>query len=68
MDQQKENKNTCLACSCPCEMHKEHSHPVEEMKAEELSKDESNKNKEVKSCSTCGPGHKSDGVPACGGN
>lgn len=20
---------TCMACSCPCEMHKEHNHPVE---------------------------------------
>lgn len=23
MDQQ---QNTCMACSCPCEMHKEHTH------------------------------------------
>lgn len=22
------DQNTCMACSCPCEMHKEHSHPV----------------------------------------
>lgn len=65
---QQNNKNTCMACSCPCEMHKEHNHPVEEMKAEELSKEESNKNKEVKSCSTCGVGHKPDGAPACGCN
>jgi hypothetical protein len=23
-----ENKGVCMACSCPCEAHKEHNHPV----------------------------------------
>jgi hypothetical protein len=23
-----ENKEVCMACSCPCEMHKEHNHPM----------------------------------------
>ena len=23
------DQNTCMACSCPCEMHKEHSHSTE---------------------------------------
>ncbi len=23
-----ENKGVCLACSCPCEAHKEHNHPM----------------------------------------
>lgn len=22
------DQNTCMACSCPCEMHKEHNHPT----------------------------------------
>lgn len=22
----KDTKNTCMACSCPCDMHKEHTH------------------------------------------
>lgn len=25
-----QNQNTCMACSCPCEMHKEHNHPTEQ--------------------------------------
>jgi len=25
----KDDKATCLACSCPCDAHKEHNHPVE---------------------------------------
>ncbi len=28
MDTKTENKNTCMACGCPCEKHKEHNHPV----------------------------------------
>ncbi len=24
-----ENKGVCMACSCPCEAHKEHNHPIE---------------------------------------
>lgn len=22
------DQNTCMACSCPCETHKEHNHPT----------------------------------------
>lgn len=37
---------TCVACSCPCEIHKEHNHQVE------------GENKiEAKACQTCGPEH-----------
>ena len=25
----KDDKGTCMACSCPCDAHKEHNHPVE---------------------------------------
>ena len=75
--EQHDNKNTCMACSCPCdpfnlvqgrpeqgrmgEMHKEHNHPVEEMSKPENHDD-------VKSCSTCGVEHKKNNVPACGCN
>ncbi len=24
------DQNNCMACSCPCEMHKEHNHPTEQ--------------------------------------
>jgi hypothetical protein len=26
--EKKGDKGTCMACSCPCDMHKEHNHPV----------------------------------------
>ncbi|MBI2406144.1 MAG: hypothetical protein HYV25_01000 [Candidatus Harrisonbacteria bacterium] len=45
---QKDNKKTCMACSCPCEAHKEHNHPVGE------------KPEEAKTCSTCGQERKQD--------
>jgi len=63
MNNQNNNQKSevCMACSCPCEMHKEHNHPVEEM-----SKPENHD--EVKSCSTCGVEHKKNNVPACGCN
>ena len=55
-----QNKNqsteaTCMACTCPCEMHKEHNHPVEG----------ANKS-EVKVCKMCGHEHKADGSCDCG--
>jgi hypothetical protein len=28
-----DEKTTCMACSCPCEAHKEHNHPVEKKEA-----------------------------------
>lgn len=40
--------NVCMACKCPCEMHKEHTH---EVKSNEGS---------VKKCEMCGHEHKSD--------
>ncbi|MBI2670178.1 MAG: hypothetical protein HYX20_03470 [Candidatus Yanofskybacteria bacterium] len=49
----------CMACSCPCEMHKEHNHPVEEMGEHEKHHEES------KTCSTCGAPHKQDNTPSC---
>lgn len=24
------DQNACMACSCPCEMHKEHNHPTQQ--------------------------------------
>ena len=50
---QKDNKTTCMACSCPCEMHKEHNHPANE------------KHEEAKTCSACGHEHKQDGKCDC---
>lgn len=29
------DQNTCMACSCPCEMHKEHNHPTEQAGGQE---------------------------------
>ncbi|MBI3684830.1 hypothetical protein HY250_00250 [Candidatus Azambacteria bacterium] len=49
---QKDSKTTCMACACPCEMHKEHNHPVEK--------------KEAKVCTMCGHEHKADGSCDCG--
>lgn len=46
---QKDNKTACMACSCPCETHKEHNHQVEE------------KHDEEKTCSTCGYENKQEG-------
>lgn len=46
---------TCLACSCPCDMHTEHNHPVSgEVKSE------------TKVCPMCGHEHKADGTCDCG--
>lgn len=45
--------NVCTACSCPCELHKEHNHPVEK------------KREGAKTCSVCGQENKQDGKPAC---
>lgn len=28
-EHQKDDKDTCMACSCPCDMHKEHTHDDE---------------------------------------
>ncbi len=25
-----QNTNTCMTCSCPCEIHKEHNHPTQQ--------------------------------------
>lgn len=52
---QKDDATTCMACSCPCEIHKEHNHPVED------------KNKsEAKACHMCGHEHTADGSCDCG--
>lgn len=51
---QKNDKTTCMACSCPCEMHKEHNHPVSAEGGEE-------KHEESKTCSACGHEHKQGG-------
>jgi hypothetical protein len=50
----KDNKNTCMACSCPCDMHKEHNHPTEGEKSE------------AKVCKMCGHEYKADGSCDCG--
>lgn len=39
------DQNTCMACLCPCELHKEHNHPTEQaLKQQEHSM----------TCSKCG--------------
>lgn len=52
MIEQNETKkaNVCMACECPCDMHKEHTHDK----------------KEQKTCSMCGHEHTSDGSCDCG--
>lgn len=54
----KDNKGTCTACSCPCEAHKEHNHPISaeggsasggEKKCEHCGNKHDGKN----TCSTC---------------
>lgn len=58
--QKEETKSTSttatrMACSCPCEIYKEHNHPVNgEVKSE------------TKTCSKCGHEHKADGSCDCG--
>ena len=47
MDQTHET-DTCMACSCPCEMHKEHNHPV------------ADEHTEAKVCAMCGHENKGD--------
>jgi hypothetical protein len=49
-----DNKSTCMACSCPCEMHKEHNHPTEAGE------------KGAKVCQMCDHEHKADGSCDCG--
>lgn len=56
MDQATKQSNTCMACTCPCEMHKEHNHPVEGAQKTE-----------AKFCKMCGHEHKkADGSCDCG--
>lgn len=31
----KDTKSTCMACSCPCDAHKEHTHKDDESQHEE---------------------------------
>ncbi len=38
------DQNNCMACSCPCEMHKEHNHPTQKGDQQEHSM----------ACSKCG--------------
>lgn len=44
----------CMACECPCDMHKEHTH---ETKSSESG---------AKKCEMCGHEHKADGSCDCG--
>jgi hypothetical protein len=53
MEQKTTQSNICMACTCPCEMHKEHNHPVEGKS-------------EAKVCKMCGHEHKADGTCNCG--
>ncbi len=61
---QKDNKTTCMACSCPCEMHKEHNHLVSPEGGSASGGEE--KHEEAKTCSACGHEHKQDGKCDCG--
>jgi len=47
----KNKEGVCMACSCPCDMHKEHNHDVK---------------KSGKTCAMCGHEHGKDGKCACG--
>ncbi len=51
----KNHKNTCMACTCPCEIHKEHNHPAE-----------GSEKPAAKVCQMCGHEHKADGSCDCG--
>ncbi len=51
---QKDNKTICMACSCPCDMHKEHTH------------DKKDGESSAKKCETCGHEQKADGSSDCG--
>jgi len=46
-----ETKDTCMACTCPCEEHKEHNHEVED---------------QTKVCEKCSHEHKVEGGCDCG--
>lgn len=52
MQNENTKSNTCMACTCPCEMHKEHNHSVKEKS-------------EAKVCKMCGHEHKTDGACDC---
>ena len=57
MNTQKDTKKAggvCMACTCPCEKHKEHTHEVNSEKKDE------DKNA-AKVCSVCGSSDKSCG-------
>ena len=41
-----DDKTTCMACTCPCEAHKEHNHP--------MSKEGDSHDKDGKVCPDCG--------------
>ncbi|MBI2038039.1 MAG: hypothetical protein HYT15_03900 [Candidatus Magasanikbacteria bacterium] len=57
MDQK--NNDTCMACSCPCEEHKEHNHPVGKEQEENDDKQASDK-----VCVSCGA-KKDEGACGC---
>ena len=52
--EEKKEAGVCMACSCPCDEHKEHTH------------DKKDNEGSAKKCEACGHEHKSNGTCDCG--
>lgn len=52
-------KEVCMACACPCEMHTVHTHDVE-------PDDDTQKEMPKTTCVLCGHVHHEDGTCDCG--
>ena len=62
-----EEKEKCMACECPCEEHKEHTHGQEGGGHEEHhAEGEHHEEKPSGVCEKCSHSHKDDGNCDCG--
>ena len=63
-----EDTNKCMACKCPCDEHKEHTHGQEENKcmACKCPCDEHKEHTHGSKCEKCGHTHKEGGKCDCG--
>lgn len=63
-----EDTNKCMACECPCDEHKEHTHGQEENKcmACKCPCDEHKEHTHGSKCEKCGHMHKEGGGCDCG--
>ena len=57
-------KEKCMACECPCDEHKEHTHDEKKCMACECPCDEHKEH--AHDCSKCGHAHKDDSHCDCG--